>query len=242
MKMTLSVLLGGQGTEKYGDAPPPHPRQQNKIRCLTSATKSDASHLPILLHDGDKKTRAAWEATSPEGESQGNDERTGGGGGGAARAAMPALPVEERGKHQHRLCHFPTAVNICDHGATRETMSAGGGGGHRATTKTHPVDARAIDTASSATAATEQSLRQETTSMRGMQCAARAATPRPSVDASQDMQPPRPKYDSPPSCRKKRWAKFTAQSSPSPSSSLEAAVAAAVPPLYSPRRPRQSTG
>ena len=85
MKMTLSVLLGGQ---------------QNKIRCLTSATKSDASHLPILLHDGDKITRAAWEATSPKGESEGNDEPTGGGG--AARAAMPALPVKERGKHQQR--------------------------------------------------------------------------------------------------------------------------------------------
>ena len=62
---------------KNTETPPPHPRQQNKIRCLTSATKSDASHLPILLHDGDKKMRAAWEATSPKGESQGNDERTG---------------------------------------------------------------------------------------------------------------------------------------------------------------------
>ncbi len=49
---------------------------------------------------------------------------------------------------------------------------------------------------------------------------------------SQDMRPPRPKYDSPPSCRKKRWAEFTAQLSPSPSSSLEAAVVAAVLPLY----------
>ena len=36
MKMTLSVLLGGQGTEKYGDAPP---------HTLGNRTKSDASHL-----------------------------------------------------------------------------------------------------------------------------------------------------------------------------------------------------
>ena len=50
--------------------------------------------------------------------------------------------------------------------------------------------------------------------------------------------PPRPKYDSPPSCRKKRWAEFKAQSSPSPSSSLEATAAAAVTPSYSPQRSR----
>ena len=54
----------------------------------------------------------------------------------------------------------------------------------------------------------------------------------------QDMQPPRPKYDSPPSFRKKRWAEFTAQSLPSLSSSLEATAAVAVPRLYSPRRSR----
>ncbi len=96
---------------------------------------------------------------------------------------MPALPVEAQREHQHRLCHFPTAVNIRDNGATRGTMSAGGRGVSRATTKTHPVYARAIDTASSATAATKQLLRQGTTSMRDMQCAARAATSRPSVDA-----------------------------------------------------------
>ena len=54
----------------------------------------------------------------------------------------------------------------------------------------------------------------------------------------QDMQPPRPKYHSPPSCRKKRWVEFTVQSLPSLSSSLKAAMAAVVPPLYLPRRSR----
>ena len=56
--------------------------------------------------------------------------------------------------------------------------------------------------------------------------------------SGQDVRPPRLKYDSPPSCRKKRWAEFTVQLLPSPSSSLEAAAAAAVPPLYSPQRSR----
>ena len=72
-------------------------------------------------------------------------------GGGGARShplRMPALPVEAQGGHRHRLCHFPTAANIHNHGATRGTTSAGGGGGRgaRAATQLTPtVDARAIN-------------------------------------------------------------------------------------------------
>ena len=126
MKMTLSVLLGGQGTEKYGDAPP---------HTLGNRTKSDASHLQQnqMRHICQSSSMTVTKKRAPPGRQQARRGKARGttsprGGGGAARAAMPALPVEERGKHQHRLCHFPTAVNICDHGATRETMSAGGGG------------------------------------------------------------------------------------------------------------------
>ncbi len=61
----------------------------------------------------------------------------------------------------------------------QRAQGGGGRGTAHATTQTHPGNARAINTASSATAATERSLRQGTTSMRGRQCAARAATPTP---------------------------------------------------------------
>ena len=96
---------------------------------------TEQNQMPHICHSSSetlttKRDRAARGTTSAEGKSQGNDKRGGGGGGGwAACAAMPALPVEARGRHQHRLCHFPTAANIHDHGATRGTTSAGGGGG-----------------------------------------------------------------------------------------------------------------
>jgi hypothetical protein len=95
-----------------------------------------------------KCDRGARGMTSAEGASQGNNERVCVGGRGAAHAATPALPVEVQGGRPHRLCRFPTAANICDHGATRGTTSAEGGGGTAlATIQTHPIDARAIDTA-----------------------------------------------------------------------------------------------
>ena len=202
---------------------------------------------------------------------------------GAARAAMPALPVEVRGRHQHRLCHFLTAANIHDHGATRGTTSAGGGGWgppapqHRHTPSTrgpstlpHQQQRRPNDRC-----AREQRARgggegppgrHKVRDRQGGGTAVRVvgrrgdgAAPRrtrhrmrrcrgggggrPAPAARRGPartcdHPPRPKYDSPPSCRKKRWAEFKAQSSPSPSSSLEAAAAAAVTPSYSPQRSR----
>jgi hypothetical protein len=188
---------------------------------------------------------------------------------GARKTSTPPLPLPHSGEHTRSRRH-----------QGNNERRGGGRGASRATTQTHSVDARAIDTASSATAATERSLRQGTTSARGRRGPPRStqsagppggrdggasgrppggrrgtppnATPnaplqggggRPAPAARRGPartcdHPPRPKYDSPPSCRKKRWAEFKAQSSPSPSSSLEAAAAAAVTPSYSPQRSR----
>jgi hypothetical protein len=64
-----------------------------------------------------KRDRAAWEATSPEGESQGNDERTGGGGRGRSRrnasaarrgarkTSTPPMPLPHSGEHTRSRCH-----------------------------------------------------------------------------------------------------------------------------------------
>jgi len=95
---------------------------------------SDASHLPLLLRDGDNRTRSRRQGDYERGGGKPGERRARGGGGGrgAARAGTPALPVEARGGHRHRHCHFPTAANIRDHGATRGTTSAEGVGGARA--------------------------------------------------------------------------------------------------------------
>jgi hypothetical protein len=65
----------------------------------------------------------------------------------------------ETGGHRHRLCRFPTAANIRDHGATRGTTSTEGGGArapqHRRTPSTCGPSTPLCHS-SSATAATER--------------------------------------------------------------------------------------
>ena len=107
-----------------------------------------------------KCDRGARGMMSAEGASQGNNERVCVGGRGAAHAATPALPVEVQGGRPHRLCRFPTAANICDHGATRGTTSAEGGGGPPSPQYRRTPSTRGPSTplchSSSATAATER--------------------------------------------------------------------------------------
>ena len=135
-----------------------------------------------------KCDRGARGMTSAEGASQGNNERVCVGGRGAAHAATPALPVEVQGGRPHRLCRFPTAANICDHGATRGTTSAEGGGGPPSPQYRRTPSTRGPSTplchSSSATAATERDRgARGTMSTGGGRGAARTASPRPSVDA-----------------------------------------------------------
>ena len=146
-------LSGKNGWGGGGDKAA-NPCRRITARAIDATTATPPQQPSTICHSSSatvttERDHGARGTTSAEGASQGNDERVGGGGRGAASAATPALPVEARGGHRHRLCRFPTVANIRDHGATRGTTSAEGGGrgAARATTQTHPVDVRAIDTA-----------------------------------------------------------------------------------------------
>ena len=121
--------------------PPPPP--------LGDRIKSDASHLPLLLRDGDNRTRSQRQGDYERGGGKPGERRARWGGGGEG----PPAPERQRCPSR-REGDIDTASATSQRQRTyaitappgeRRAQGGGGRGAHAATRLTPPVDARAID-------------------------------------------------------------------------------------------------